>query len=716
MKNYMTILFCGLCVVALPQEKNWEQVQDIELIKGGEALVMAWAGGMNYPQFSSMDLDGDGLEDIVAFERDGDVIRTFVYKDGTYRYEPQYERFFPLLRNWVLLVDHNGDGLKDIFAFNVMGIELWSRVGGADTLLWEKETFDYNTPDGTVRRDAIKTIGQGGYDININVNYQDIPAISDIDGDGRPDILCFGLTTALPQGVTLEYFRQVSPLVFTREDYCWGGFAQSYTSNDIYLDVCRGSDSVKIKPPTRMMHLGSALLAMDVSGNGLKDIIMGELSFPNATAVYNTGSNVYAHMTRCDARFPSEDTPIHIENLPSFYAVDTDHDGSEELIVAPAVTGSENHNNVWLYKNVSSTSVKRFELQNNSFLVEDMIDVGECSRATFADVDRDGREDMILSTYGYYNKGGTYTSRLSLYKNTSIGDKTSFTLIDEDYGGFSSWKREALHPAFGDVNSDGILDMVMGDGEGYVHMLIGRKDGTYVVDRYYMCGVDVGSNAIPALWDVDKDGLLDIVLGGSDGHLHLLCNRGTRTVPHYELVSQLWAGVDYSMYAGQGSTLSPVFYRESGSDYMLLGLRGGRIALYRVSNAGLALIDEDVIGYSVGKNTTVARYVSSSGDRYMVVGCAAGGFVLFKEKYKKLNPSSERKKSVDLYPNPTSDVLYVKIEDKLCSRWTIYNSAGSKCDTGHTLPIDVKSLPRGIYILCIEGINGESYTARFIVK
>ena len=99
----------------------------------------------------------------------------------------------------------------------------------------------------------------------------------------------------------------------------------------------------------------------------------------------------------------------------------------------------------------------------------------------------------------------------------------------------------------------------------------------------------------------------------------------------------------------------------------------------------------------------------------MVVGCAAGGFLLFKENDREDSPY-DNEKTITLYPNPTSDLLYVEIEDKLCKQWAIYDSAGRKCDTGYTLPIDVKSLPCGIYILRIEGINGESYNSRFIVK
>ncbi len=716
MKKSLSLLVLCVALPAFSQSRDWIQVQDIDVIEAGKKLSMPWAGGMNLPQFSSMDLDGDGREDMVVFERDGDVVRTFIYKDGEYRYEPHHERFFPVMRNWALLVDHNGDGLKDIYAFNVLGIELWTRVG-RDTLHWEKEYFDYRTPTGIVRRDAIKTIGQSGYDININVNYQDIPAISDIDGDGLPDILCFGLTTALPQGVTLEYFRQVEPLVYVREDYCWGGFVQSYTSNDIYLDVCHTRDSIVVdRPALKMMHLGSALLAMDVSGNGLKDIIMGELSFPNATVVYNTGSRTYARMTSCDAHFPSGDIPIHLENLPAFYAVDIDDDGDEELIAAPAVTGSENYNNVLLYENKSSTSDCRFVKEKSDFMVGEMIDVGECSRATFADVNRNGRKDMIVSTYGYYNKGGGYTSRLSLYENTSNTVKNTFTLVDEDYAGLSSWKKVALHPAFEDINGDGLMDMVVGDGEGYVHLLIGKKDGTYVAERYYVCGVDVGMNAIPAIWDVNGDGLKDIVVGGSDGYLRLLGNVGSLTDAKYSLLSHRWADIDYSRYASLGNTLSAAFYKQDNRQYMLLGLQDGRIALYELDAGNLKLCDEDVLGLRVGKNATAAYYVAPSGDNYIIAGCMAGGFLLFKEKDMGDDIPHDASSRISLYPNPVSDILHVDIKGDKCVKWEVYNVTGTKCEAGYTTPIDVKHLPNGVYILRLEGEGGDRYLSRFIVK
>ena len=79
MKKSLSLLVLCVALPAFSQSRDWIQVQDIDVIEAGKKLSMPWAGGMNLPQFSSMDLDGDGREEMVVFERDGDVVRTFIY-------------------------------------------------------------------------------------------------------------------------------------------------------------------------------------------------------------------------------------------------------------------------------------------------------------------------------------------------------------------------------------------------------------------------------------------------------------------------------------------------------------------------------------------------------------------------------------------------------------------------------------------------------------
>src|SRR4030095_13940087 len=87
----------------------------------GTTKKFPWAGGFNNPQFSAVDLNGDGIQDLFVFDRSGNKIYTFI-NNGTantvdYVYAPQYESLFPVLDNWALLLDYNCDGANDIFSF-----------------------------------------------------------------------------------------------------------------------------------------------------------------------------------------------------------------------------------------------------------------------------------------------------------------------------------------------------------------------------------------------------------------------------------------------------------------------------------------------------------------------------------------------------------------------------------------------------------------------
>ena len=85
----------------------------------GKTLRYPFAGGLNAAQLSAADLNQDGIQDLVIFDRAGDVLLTFLNGGKTgeidYTYAPDYACYFPLLRDYVLLRDFNGDGAADIF-------------------------------------------------------------------------------------------------------------------------------------------------------------------------------------------------------------------------------------------------------------------------------------------------------------------------------------------------------------------------------------------------------------------------------------------------------------------------------------------------------------------------------------------------------------------------------------------------------------------------
>src|ERR1017187_8531358 len=96
----------------------------------GDSLLNPWCGGWLNPQFSRIDLNGDGRMDLFVFEPginglsgfgDNRVLTFLNIGNGQYQYAPEYESYFPHLLDWALLVDYNHDGKPDIFSFAARG-------------------------------------------------------------------------------------------------------------------------------------------------------------------------------------------------------------------------------------------------------------------------------------------------------------------------------------------------------------------------------------------------------------------------------------------------------------------------------------------------------------------------------------------------------------------------------------------------------------------
>ena len=115
----VALLSCSATANAQFQGKVYEEDSTAIISRGGIQKTLAWCGGFNNPQFSSADLNRDGLNDLIIFQPDQISVKTFLNL-GTaaapnYRYRPQYALNFPNCSYYLILKDYNGDGISDLF-------------------------------------------------------------------------------------------------------------------------------------------------------------------------------------------------------------------------------------------------------------------------------------------------------------------------------------------------------------------------------------------------------------------------------------------------------------------------------------------------------------------------------------------------------------------------------------------------------------------------
>ena len=135
-KYLVTLILTSICQVFIGQV-DFYQDNNIIVSKNNMELNNAWAGGMNFCQFSKIDLNLDGYDDLFIFDRsgkngtvNGNKIIPFVFDNNLneYIYSPSYINLFPDLQDWVLLVDYNQDNKVDIFTSSNSSIAVYTNT------------------------------------------------------------------------------------------------------------------------------------------------------------------------------------------------------------------------------------------------------------------------------------------------------------------------------------------------------------------------------------------------------------------------------------------------------------------------------------------------------------------------------------------------------------------------------------------------------------
>ena len=545
----------------------FKDYQKVKVIENGDSLINAWSGGMNFTQFNTFDLNNDNLEDLLIFDRTGNRLMPFLVElnngNKRYKFAPEYVDSFPTIKNWMLLVDYDCDGRKDLFCAVSGGIGVYQNKGGLN--------FQWALPGRNLSTDY----GQSSIQ-NLYTSALDLPGIVDVDGDGDIDIFTFG------QGNTVQHHEgQVNcGLDFKLKFWCWGGFEEDNFTNKVNLDACNGFSP---PPPNgnltettnKTQHSGSTILLIDLTGNDLYDAIIGDISYSNAISVLNDGTPDSAHMYAQDTTYPFNNTPIDLTYYPGFYYEDVNFDGHKDLIVTPSAEGSENHKNTWIYNNSNTTADPTFSLTDSSFIQEQMLEFGEGARPVLVDYNYDQLVDLFICNRGYFNKqGGGYTSRVAQYKNIGTINEPKFELVTKDFANLSSFNiGEDFHITFSDLDGDFDLDMFVGNLDGNIHYFENTgliPNNNYVLTKPLFQGIDVGANATPFLYDVNNDGLKDLVIGTQLGVLHYYSNDGGSNLS-FTLESTDFGGINTtSIYSTSGYSV-PFLFREKEKTVLMVG-------------------------------------------------------------------------------------------------------------------------------------------------
>ena len=90
------------------------------------------------------------------------------------------------------------------------------------------------------------------------------------------------------------------------------------------------------------------------------------------------------------------------------------------------------------------------------------------------------------------------------------------------------------------------MDMLIGDANGKLHLFnnTGSNPPNFVLAEAEYKGLDVGYFAFPQLVDVNRDGLLDIIIGEQSGTINYCENTGTNSTPIFDTIIQYFGGID----------------------------------------------------------------------------------------------------------------------------------------------------------------------------
>ena len=320
---------------------------------------------------------------------------------------------------------------------------------------------------------------------SIDVGTYSTPTFTDISGDGKPDLVVGRASVSL----SLNYYLNES------------------TNGTIVFTPKTGDQN-----PFRNETTHSTPTFADIDGDGKLDLVVGS---QRGTLSYHLNESSGGNITF--TKKLNTDNPFYRIDVGDYSApAFADINGDDEIDL---VVGERDRIlNYYLNESTNSETIFTDNTKNSSPF---HIDVGTYSVPTFADINGNGKKDLVVGKESNHN--------LSYYLNES----SSSTIEFNPQTGLTILHDKFSTPTFADIDGDGKPDLVIGNISGTVSYYQNRSSGSTI--RFDGTGgnsnpfnsIDLESRSAPAFADIDGDGDLDLIVGKGDGTLNYYQNRSS---------------------------------------------------------------------------------------------------------------------------------------------------------------------------------------------
>lgn len=591
----------------------------------GRAMSAPFLGGLDVPRPSLVDINGDGKPDLFVQERSGELM--FFERVGD-DWQWRSDRFHDLnIGEWYRFVDIDGDGKQDLFSEMLTGyIRAW-RNEGTKTV-----------PRFVALGDTVRDVDG----LAIVADRQNILNAVDIDCNGRLDLF-IGRVQGIVDRFEQEGHSPDGSPRFRLVEERWQGIevlgpevppppAASLDrlsppwQEGAAVEPADSSSRDRAAPESAntRRHGANTLTFADIAGKGVLDLFWGDFFEEGLLRFENLGTCGQPDLTGRPARFPL-DKPVLTSgyNAPTFG--DVDGDGNIDLVVGviggafqPSRTAIDN-----LYL-VLQAPKGTWTVRTKRLIAT--IDVGSDAAPVLADLNGDSLLDLIIGSRIAVDSANTGT--VSWFENVGTATQPAFR-----QRGLLPIRSEFNYvPAVVDLDADGLPDLVLGTWRDRIQWY--RNTGTRSAPAWTLADsalvtITRGSNTAPAFGDLDGDGVVDLVVGEASGTINLYRNVGTRTVPKFELVSDQFQGIKVT----RRSAPALADLDRDGKLDMLIGSDDGQLQLWRrVGTAADVRFERDET-FSVKSYAFAMPAVGDlrrTGRLDLLVGTGAGGVRWFE--------------------------------------------------------------------------------------